>query len=109
MPASGAHLCGGFVTVDSDTHEVSYSPQYRLFRHIGPFVKRGAHVMEVKGDRGGTRILLFRNPDGENVLVVVSDGNRPHFRRRIVIKYKGLYKTLPLPGGMISVSTLVFK
>jgi len=26
-----------------------------------------------------------------------------------VVKYRGLYKTLPLPGGQWSVSTLIFK
>lgn len=30
-------------------------------------------------------------------------------RRRLVVKYKGLYKSLPLPGGQWSVSTLIFK
>ena len=110
-PATGAHLCGGFVVVDSDTAEVTFSPQYRLFRHIGPFVKRGARVMEVSGSRDGTRLILFRNPDGEYILVVACDGTlvRDIQRRRLVIKYKGLYKTLPLPGGQWSVSTLVFK
>ena len=110
-PMTGSHLCAGFTVVDSTTHEVTYSPQYRLFRHIGPFVKRGARVMEVSGERDGTRLILFRNPDGEYVLVVASDGAlvRKMYRHRIVVKYKGRYKTLPLPGGQWSISTLVFK
>ena len=110
-PATGSHLCCGFVTVDSEAHDVTYSPQYRLFRHIGPFVKRGARVMEVEGSRDGTRLILFRNPDGEYVLVVACDGTlmRGIERRRLVVKYKGRYKTLPLPGAQWSVSTLVFK
>ncbi len=110
-PASGAHLCGGFVVVDSETYDVTYSPQYRLFRHIGPFVKRGARVMEVTGSRDGTRLVLFRNPNGEHVLVVACDGTlvRGAQRRRLVVKYRGKYKSLPLPGGQWSVSTLVFK
>ena len=111
MPASGAHLCGGFTVVDSATQEVTHSPQYNLFRHIGPFVRRGARVMEVEGGRDGTRLILFRNPDDEYVLVVACDGSLVHEiqRRRIVVKYKGLYKTLPLPGGPWSVSTLIFR
>ena len=110
-PATGAHLCGGFTVVDSETHDVTYSPQYNLFRHIGPFVKRGAHVMGVEGDCDGTRLILFRNPDGEYVLVVTCDGTlvRKIQRRRLVVKYRGKYKTLPLPGGIWSVSTLIFK
>ena len=110
-PATGAHLCAGFAVVDSETHDVTFSPQYRLFRHIGPFVKRGARVMEIEGDRDGTNLILFRNPDGEYVLVVACDGTlvRSKQRRRLVVKYRGLYKSLPLPGGMRSVSTLVFR
>lgn len=110
-PATGAHLCGGLVTVDSGTHDVVHSPQYRLFRHIGPFAERGARIMHVEGSRDGTRLILFRNPGGEFVLVVACDGSlvRDIQRRRLVVKYKGGYKTLPLPGGQWSVSTLVFK
>ena len=110
-PATGSHLCGGFTVVDSETHDVAYSPQYRLFRHIGPFVERGARIMEVSGSRDGTNLILFRNPDGEYVLVVACDGSlvRRIERRRLVVKYKGRYKTLPLPGKQWSVSTLVFK
>ncbi len=110
MPVSGSHLCGGFVVVDSETQDVTYSPQYRLFRHIGAFVKRGARVMQVDGSREGTRLILFKNPDGEYVLVVACDGSlRGIMRRRLVVKYKGKYKSLPLPGKQWSVSTLVFK
>ena len=110
-PATGSHLCGGFTVVDSTTHDITYSPQYRLFRHIGPFVRRGARIMEVAGSRDGTNLILFRNPDGEYVLVVACDGSlvRRIERRRVVVKYKGLYKSLPLPGKQWSVSTLVFK
>lgn len=110
-PATGAHLCGGFAVVDSETHDVAYSPQYRLFRHIGPFVRRGASIMEVEGSRDGTELILFKNPDGEYVLVVACDGSlvRRIQRRRLVVKYKGKYKSFPLPGGHWSVSTLIFK
>ena len=53
-------------------------------------------LMEVKGDRGGTRILLFRNPDGENVLVVVSDGLGPAFRssQNVSRRFKAFLSTL---------------
>ena len=89
----------------------AYSPQYRLFRHIGPFVRRGARIMEVSGSRDGTNLILFKNPDGEYVLVVACDGTlvRKIQRRRLVVKYKGLYKSLPMPGEQWSVSTLLFK
>lgn len=67
--------------------------------------------MRGHGSRDGTDMILFRNPDGEYILVVACDGSlvRGVQRRRLVVKHKGLYKSLPLPGGQWSVSTLVFK
>jgi hypothetical protein len=67
--------------------------------------------MHVDGSRDGTHLILFRNPDGQYVMVVACDGSlvRKIQRRRIVIKYKGKYKSLPMPGGQWSVSTVVFK
>ena len=111
MPLAGPHQCGGFTVVDSATQEVSYSSQYKLFRHLGPFVKRGARVLELEGSKDNTWVLAFRNPSGENVLIVVTDGApvKEIQRHRLVVKYKGAYKTLPLPTGKWSVSTLVFK
>ena len=74
-------------------------------------VERGARVLHVPGSADGTRLAFFRNPDGTNVLVVVCDGTlvRAIQRRRLVVKYRGRYKTLPLPGGQRSVSTLLFR
>lgn len=111
MPATGAHTCGGFVVVDSETREVTSSSQYRLFRHIGPFVRRGARILAVEGDRDGCDLALFRNPDERLVLVVSCDGSfvRGKQRRRLVVKYGGKYKSLPLPAGQWSLSTLIFR
>jgi len=45
--------------------------------------------------------LRIRNPDGQLVLVVSCDGSlvRGQQRRRLVVKYRGKYKTLPLSAG----------
>lgn len=111
MPLTGPHQCAGFTVVDSATQEVTHSPQYNLFRHLGSFVRRGARVLGIEGSRDGTRLIAFRNPNGECVLVVACDGSpvKDIQRHRLVIKHKGAYKTLPLPAGKWSISTLVFK
>ena len=69
QPLVGPHLCMGLVTVDPETGDFTPSAQYNLFRHIAPFVKPGAAVLRAEGDRDGMETLLFRNPDGEYVLV----------------------------------------
>jgi len=123
QPLTGPHLCLGLVTVDLDTGDFSPSAQYTVFRHIGPFVKKGAQVLRCVGaDYDECKTLLFRNPDGEYVLVVASDGHgtpRNDVNRRgadgyeprpkLYIRCQGQMKHLPLPYGSWSVTTLIFK
>ena len=119
QPLVGPHLCMGLVTVDPETGDFTPSAQYNLFRHIAPFVKPGAAVLRAEGDRDGMETLLFRNPDGEYVLVAAcnagcglktrkrADANEP--RPKLYVKCGGEYKHLPLPFGTWSVTTLTFK
>ena len=116
QPLVGPHLCMGLVTVDPETGDFTPSAQYNVFRHIGPFVREGAEVLRAEGDRDGMETLLFRNPDGEHVLVCVSNAgeglkgrrwNEP--RPKIYVRYAGENKYLPLPHGTWSVTTMVFR
>ena len=91
----------------------------RVFRHIAPFVKSGATVLKAAGDVDGMQTLLFRNPDGTQVLVAAcqagrgakdrTGGDAYEPRPKLYIRYKGEYKHLPLPFGTWSVTTVVFK
>ena len=122
QPLTGPHLCMGLVTVDLDTGDFTPSAQYDVFRHVGPFVKKGARVLRATGfDADDCKTLLFRNPSGEYVLVAVSDGagtpkgapNRQKAdgsepRPKLYVKCQGEYKHLPLPYGTWSVTTMVF-
>lgn len=117
-PTTGPYHCAGFVEVDVETGTFTPSPQYHLFRHIGPFVKPGAEVLRVKGDRDGLGVLLFRNPDGAYVLVVAAgaDGGVEHKdepdvkqRPRLYVKLGDEMKQLSLPPDTWSVTTMVFR
>ena len=114
-PLVGPHLCAGFLEVDLETGDYKPSPQYTVFRHVGPFVARGAQVLRADGDMDGMNIMLFRNPDGAYVLVAASVGESPNPdskkrpRPRLYVKYNGEHKYLPLPWGTWSVTTMVFK
>ena len=119
QPLVGPHLCMGLVTVDHETGDFTPSAQYNVFRHIGPFVKGGAQVLRAAGDEDGMETMLFRNPDGEYVLVAAcdagcgrkdragADAGEP--RPKLYVKCGGEYKHLPLPFGTWSVTTAVFR
>ena len=117
QPLVGPHLCMGLVTVDPETGDFTPSALYNIFRHIGPFVKEGARVLRAEGDRDGMETVLFRNPDGEYVLVAACNAGegfrgrpgRYYPRPKLYVKCAGEYKYLPLPFKTWSVTTVVFR
>lgn len=99
--------CEGLVSVDRRTGAWTPSDQYRVFRHIGPFVKRGASILKTGFTTDGyypnsaaLRAMAFRNPDGSDVIVVgaslQSDGAR-HRRCQFQFKKNGRYHVLSVP------------
>lgn len=103
--------CAGLLEIDSRTGELYESGQFRFFRHVGPFVKRGARVLEApivpgQGQRGIEAVAsaAFRNPDGSRVVVLAFRG-RPFARRQVQVKANGLYYPIQVLAN--SVTTLV--
>ena len=111
-PLTGPHTCAGLLTVDPDTGEFTESALYRVFRHIGPFVKRGARLLHVEGDRDGTATVLFRNPDGSHALVIGcagrATGREGPPRARVHVKFRDEWLAVPLPIDVWSITTVVF-
>ena len=112
--------CAGFVEIHSETGAVTESQQCRFFRHIGPFVKRGADILSTSIVPGavfdpepashlmdGTVHTAFRNPDGSFVVVFVSQPKAfgRHGRQQVQIKFRGQYLPVQLFAG--SVATVV--
>jgi glucosylceramidase len=73
-PNIGPFPCGGVVTVDSKTHQITRSGQYWAFSHYSRLVRRGARVIASHGDLTGIDHVAFENPDGSHVLVVTNQG-----------------------------------
>jgi glucosylceramidase len=73
-PNLGPFPCGGLVTLDSVTHEVSRSGQYWAFAHYSKMVQRGAEVIASVGELTGIDHVAFQNPDGSHVLVITNQG-----------------------------------
>lgn len=102
LPNVGPFFCGGLITEHSVTKELSYSGQYKAFKHFSPFVKRGASVLRssVLGESHGffmypnhvaptIEACAVRNENGQTVLIVVNPDKKE--RRQMVISYKGKY------------------
>lgn len=62
------------ISVNRETKEVVYTPEFHLMKHLSHFVLPGAHRVEASG---GTNHLAFLNPDGTIVLVVVNLEDSP--------------------------------
>lgn len=95
---SGGFPCAGLVTLDSRTGDVIQSDQFRMFRHIGPYVERGAAILEAPFRRGPTSwakrnakrsfYSAFWNPDGSYVVVIGCRADRDGFSDPVQIQIK---------------------
>ncbi len=84
LPEGGISTWGwpqnSLVTVNEDTGEVTYQPEFYVMKHLSHFVKRGARVLETKG-RWASNCIVFENPDGQLVILAGSNmGSGRKFR-----------------------------
>ena len=79
-PNIGPFFCGGLATLNSQTHDLTYSGQYKALRHFSKFIKPGASIYPVKVDNYEMTMFAFpksmiavegtaaKNKDGSHVL-----------------------------------------
>ncbi len=99
-PNVGPFNCGGLVTVDSTSKEISYSGQYWAFAHYSRFIRRGARRVDSQSQSPDVDHAAFENPDGKRVLVLTNTGAA----RDCTIRLGGKTAMIPLSGK--SVTTL---
>jgi glucosylceramidase len=99
-PNIGPFPCGGVVTINSKTGEITRSGQYWAFAHYSKMIHRGAKIVASQGELEGIDHLAAENPDGSRVLVVTNRGDR----RQIQCRVGREALDLPLDGD--SVTTL---
>jgi glucosylceramidase len=73
-PNIGPFNCGGLVTINSATKEVSYSGQFWALSQFSRFVRRGARRFQSLGDFKDLAHVAFQNPDGSKVVVLTNSG-----------------------------------
>lgn len=116
-PNVGPFFCGGLVTRNSQRGEITYSGQYKAFRHIARFMQAGAKIYEVTdlpsympmfGFPNPPRIPIqascIENPDGSLCyLLVNADKQKAQLQLKVGDR---LYYVELLPD---TVSTVVFQ
>ena len=75
-PNIGPFPCGGLVTVDSKTGQLTKSGQYWAFAHFSKVIQRGARVYDSHSEVTGVDHVSLENPDGSQVLVLTNRGEK---------------------------------
>jgi glucosylceramidase len=102
-PNIGPFPCGGVVTINSQTKEISKSGQYWAFAHYSRVIRRGARRFDSQSASADVQHVAVENPDGGQVLIVTNPGAA----RTIDLRLAGMAASVPLKAG--SLTTLVWK
>lgn len=92
-PNIGPFSCGGVVTLDSKTHAVTRSGQYKAFAHYSRVIDRDAQVFASTDGLPGLSHVAARNPDGTQVLVLTNQAGEQQVQ--IALADQTLDVTLP--------------
>jgi glucosylceramidase len=101
-PNIGPFACGGVVTVDSKSREITRSGQYWAFAHYSKVIQRGAQVIASHSSFADLEHVALKNTDGSHVLVVSNQGAE----RQISCRFAGQALELKIPHD--SVTTLLW-
>lgn len=92
-PNIGPFHCGGLVTQNSKTGEITRSGQYWAFAHYSKLIQRDALVIGSTGSLPGIEHAAFLNPDGKRVLVIGNQGSE----RKVACRADGKTLHVNLP------------
>jgi len=92
-PNLGPFTCGGVVTIDSKTQQLTRSGQFWALAHYSKTVQRGARVIASSSSLPGVEHVAFVNPDGTFVLVLTNQGKDRDIQCRV--QGKSLSASLP--------------
>ncbi|WP_090094240.1 glycoside hydrolase family 30 protein [Clostridium uliginosum] len=88
LPKGGVSTWGWeqntMITINPETKEVVYEPEFYVMKHFSHFIKPGAKRIVTKG-HWTSNSIVFENPNGEIVVVV---GNAMDNDREFTFKYK---------------------
>jgi glucosylceramidase len=102
-PNIGPFTCGGFVTIHSQTKEITRSGQYWAFAHFSHFIRSGARRFASASQSANLSHVACQNPDGQKVLVVTNPGSA----RTVAVRFGNVAANLLLESD--SVNTFAWK
>jgi glucosylceramidase len=84
-PDVGPFSCGGLVTINNATHQVTRSGQYWAFAHFSRHVRRGARVIMTTGvgAAGDISAAAFRKPGGGMVVVMTNRASQKRIQLQL--------------------------
>jgi glucosylceramidase len=100
-PNIGPFSCGGLVTIDSKTHEITRSGQYWAFAHYSKAIRRGARRIESSGNLEGVSHVAVANPDGSKAAVLTNAAAE----KKILLRADGMEAEVPLAGNSVTTLT----
>ena len=116
-PNIGPYLCGGLVTRDTVSGELSYSGQYKAFAHISPYINENSKLYPVyAGDdfempmhaypktELAAEGFLIDNSDGKYVIVLINP-NEKKLQTQVFVKDTWWYAELTPE----SISTIIIE
>jgi glucosylceramidase len=102
-PNLGPFPCGGVVTINSQTKEITRSGQYWAFAHYSRVVRRGARRFDSQSAAVDLHHVGLQNPDGSHVLVLSNAGAA----RTVQLQLGNTAAAIPLKPK--SLTTLIWK
>jgi len=102
-PNIGPFPCGGVVTINSQTKEITRSGQYWAFAHYSRVIRRGARRFDSQSATVNLQHVALENPDGQQVLVVTNTGAA----RTIELRLANMAASVPLKAN--SLTTLAWR
>jgi glucosylceramidase len=102
-PNLGPFPCGGVVTINSQSKEITRSGQYWAFAHYSRIIRRGARRFSSLSSAADLQQVAFENPDGQQILVVTNKGPA----RTIQLQLANMTASVPLQAN--SLTTLAWR
>jgi glucosylceramidase len=102
-PNIGPFPCGGVVTINSQTREITRSGQYWAFAHYSRAIRRGARRFDSQTASADLQHVAFENTDGQQVLILSNIGPA----RTIELRLANMAASVPLKTD--SLTTLTWK
>ena len=103
-PNIGPFSCGGVVTINSQSRQITRSGQYWALYHYSHAMRRNATVVASHGETQNVSHVAVVNPDGSYAVVLTNSGNAP---QAVQVRLVSAATSISLPAD--SITTLMWR